>query len=85
MRIALYRGALLLGLLAEGCATGPSASVSDRQVVYGYDGPCVVAASQARAIYTTTGSLSQRLYEQCLAPPIQASGDYYPQSESLTK
>ena len=55
MRMTLRRGALLVGLLVGGCATGPSASVLDRQVVYGYDGPCIVAASQARAISTTTG------------------------------
>jgi hypothetical protein len=85
MRIALRRGALLLGLLMGGCATGQPASVPDRQVVYGYDGPCLVAASQTRAIYTTTGSLAQRLEAQCLAPPIQASGDYYPRSGSLTR
>ena len=83
MRMTLRRGALLVGLLMGGCATGPSASVLDRQVVYGSDGPCIVAASQARAISTTTGSLARRLEAQCLAPPIQASGDSYPPSASL--
>ena len=85
MRMTLRRGALLVGLLVGGCAAGPSASVSDRQVVYGYDGPCIVAASQARAIYTMTGSLARRLDAQCLAPPLQGSGDYYPPSESWTQ
>jgi hypothetical protein len=83
MKMTLHRGALLLGLLVGGCAQEPS--VPDRQVVYGYDGPCLVTASQTRAIYTTTGSLAQRLEAQCLAPPIQASGDYYPRSGSLTR
>lgn len=71
MRIALSRWALLCGLLAGGCSAVPS--TPNRQAVYGYDGPCIVAESQARAIYTTTGSLSQRLYDQCLAPPAPTS------------
>ena len=83
MKMTLHRGALLLGLLVGGCATAPS--VPDRQVVYGYDGPCLVAASQTRAIYTTTGSLAQHLEAQCLAPPMQPPVDYYPRSESWNK
>ena len=46
---------------------------NDRQVVNGYDGPCIVADSQARAIYTTTGSLSQQIYDECLAPPVSTT------------
>ena len=76
MGIALRRGALLLGLLVGGCAAVPSASHPDRQAVYGYDGHCIVADSQARAIYTTTGSLSQRIYDECLAPPAPLSEVY---------
>ena len=73
MRIALNRWALLGGLLVGGCTAVSSTSVSDRQVVYGYDGPCIVADSQARAIYTTTGSLSQQIYDECLAPPVSTT------------
>jgi hypothetical protein len=60
---------LLLELLVGGCVVVPSASAPDRQAIYGYDGHCIVADSQARAIYTTTGSLSQRIYDECLVPP----------------
>ena len=74
MRRALSRWALLCGLLVGGCAA-VSPSVSDRQEVYGYDGQCIVADSQARAIYTTTGSLSQRIYDECLAPPALTAED----------
>ena len=76
MWIVLRRWALLLGLLVGGCAAVPSASTSDRQAVYGYDGRCIVADSQARAIYTTTGSLSQRIYDECPAPPAPLSEVY---------
>jgi hypothetical protein len=76
MWIVLRRWALLLGFLVGGCAAVPSASPPDRQAVYGYDGHCIVAASQARAIYTTTGSLSRRIYDECLAPPAPLSEVY---------
>jgi len=73
MRITPSRWALLGGLLMGGCAAVSSPSVSDRQAVYGYDGQCIVADSKARAIYTTTGSLSQRIYDECLAPPVSTT------------
>jgi len=73
MRIALSRWALLGGLLLGGCAAVSSTSVSDRQVVYGYDGQCIVADSKARAIYTTTDSLAQQVENECLAPPVSTT------------
>lgn len=76
MRIVLSGWVLLCGLLVSGCATVPSTPVSDHQAVYGYDGHCIVAASQARAIYTTPGSLSQRIYDQCVAPPAPTAEVY---------
>jgi hypothetical protein len=76
MRIVLSRWALLGGLLVVGCAAVPSPSLSNRQAVYGYDGQCMVADSQARAIYTTTGSLAQHIDAQCLAPPVPLSEVY---------
>jgi len=75
MRIALSRWALLGGLLVGGCAALSSTSVPDRQAVYGYDGQCIVADSQARAIYTTTDSLAQRIDDECLAPPASTVED----------
>jgi hypothetical protein len=76
MWIVLRQWALLLGLLVGGCAAVPSASPPDRQAVYGYDGHCIVAASQARAIYTTTESLSRRIDDECLAPSAPLSEVY---------
>jgi|SoiMethySBSTD1v2_1073268.scaffolds.fasta_scaffold76135_1 hypothetical protein len=73
MRIALSRWVLLGGLLVGGCVAVSSPSVSDRQAVYGYDAQCIVADSQARAVYTTTGSLQQRIYDECLAPPVSTT------------
>jgi len=54
--MALSQWALFLGLLAGGCVAVPSASAPDRQAVYGYDGHCIIADSQDRAIYTTTAA-----------------------------
>ena len=59
-----------------GCVAVPSASAPDRQAVYGYDGHCIVVDSQARAIYTTRGSLSQRIYDECLTPPAPPAAVY---------